>query len=78
MITKEECQSLKKKLESLGWTCDVDDEKRIGFTLYEDEAHEWIRDYNKETGMCYYMNGKQRVNIQPMDEASNDHNNRKS
>lgn len=67
MISEEECKSIKKRMEAHGWTCDVDDEKRIGFTLLEDEDHEWMRDYYKKTGECRQMNGRQRVNIQPME-----------
>ena len=50
-------------MTSLGWTCDVNDDKRLGFILPVDENYEWIRDYNKETKRFVQFNGKQKVNL---------------
>ena len=46
-----------------GWTLDVNDDKRLGFTKYVDEDHEWIRDYDKSTRRFVQMNGRQKINL---------------
>jgi hypothetical protein len=46
-----------------GWKCDVNDASRLGFSLYQDEKHEWIRDYDKKTHHYIQMNGRQIVNL---------------
>jgi len=51
------------KMTSKGWKCDVNDEDRLGFTMYVDEDHEWIRDYNKKTKRFTQFNGRQKINL---------------
>lgn len=46
-----------------GWTCDVNDENRLGFVFKEDEEHEWTRDYDKKTRTFVQFNGKQKVTL---------------
>lgn len=58
-----EWDDLRKKMESNGWKCIQDDEERINFSFYEDEDHEWFRDYNKKTKRFMQMNGRQKVNL---------------
>ena len=53
---------LKDKMISLGWTCDIDNETTLGFSLIDGKAH-WMRDYNKKTRSFVQMNGNQVVNL---------------
>jgi len=63
MMTVEECNAQKKKMEASGWVCDRDEDDIIGFSKYEDEKHEWIRDYNKKTRSFVQFNGRQMINL---------------
>ena len=56
-------ESLIKELCDKGWINDVNDDQRLGFILYQDEDHEWIRDYDKSTRRFISFNGKSKVNL---------------
>lgn len=47
-----------------GWTCNVNTSERLGFILYQDEEHEWIRDYNKKTRRFVQFNGREKITIE--------------
>lgn len=56
-------EELIEYMTSKGWKCDVNDENHLGFVFYEDEEHEWIRDYDKKTRQFIQMNGKHKMSL---------------
>lgn len=69
-MTQEECVGLTKQMESMGWKCDINNEKKIGFIMPVDEKTEWFRDYNKETATFVQGNAKQIINIKVSSEKN--------
>ena len=63
MITEEMEKALIKKFTDAGWKCDRNDENYLGFSFYEDENREWVKDYNKKTGSFVHFNGRIKINL---------------
>lgn len=48
MISQKNIEAIKTMMTEGGWKFDRDDDENLGFSFYEDEDHEWIRDYSKK------------------------------
>ncbi len=59
-----------KKMIDNGWKCDTNNELKLGFVFYEDEQHEWIRDYDKTSRRFIQFNGKQLINLRLIENCS--------
>jgi len=57
-IDKDQEAKLIKHHTDLGWICDKNDEKTLGFS-----KDGWIRDYDKKDGSFIHFDGNQEINI---------------
>lgn len=55
-------EQVKEKMLAEGWTCDLDTEEKLYFSLI-DGPHHWMRDYNKITKSFVQYDGNQKVNL---------------
>jgi hypothetical protein len=54
---------LKEEYLAKGWKCDKDTAEELWLSFLEDEDHEWLLDYNKDTGSRTMMNGRAVVTL---------------
>lgn len=54
--------SVKEYMKTIGWECDTDNEKTLGFNCFDGPFH-WMRDYNKKSRRFVQFNGNQIVSF---------------
>jgi hypothetical protein len=62
-ITPQLEEALKKKFFDAGWKLFENTDEILSFHLYEDEDHEWFRDYYKKENYFINYNGRQKINL---------------
>lgn len=62
-MTLDEQNRLIEIYTQRGWKIDRNNEEWLSFSFYEHEEHEWFHDYNKKSGSCIRMNGRQKMKL---------------
>lgn len=62
-ITPAVEEMLIKKHVDGGWKLYENTDEILSFHFYEDEQHEWFRDYYKKESYFIHYNGRQKINL---------------
>lgn len=75
LVTDEQIQmgwenSIKDMMIKAGWTCDVDDQTKLGFIITDKNNQRFCRDYDKRTHSFIQLAMDQKINLKCTKESN--------
>jgi hypothetical protein len=63
-------QSIRDMMIKVGWTCDIDDETKLGFIIKDKEGQRFCRDYDKRTHSFIQLAMDQKITLKSTKETN--------